>query len=624
MLCRFAAITLLTSTLFAQSTQPDPKSAPTATLKANTQLVIVDVTITDSHHQPIHNLKASDFVVLEDNVSQTIKAFEEHASIKEPAKEPAKPLQPPSLPPGVFTNFSPVPAKETLNVLLLDTLNTPLRDQAFVRAQIKQYLKSAPGGTRIAIFGLATRLYLLQGFTSNPDILRAAVDEKGTSKASPVLNDTVGGGNGAVPLSQQYDEGFGGLGDTRVAAVVVDLKQFEAEQQSYQLQLRARYTLGALNQLARYLSGLQGRKNLIWFSGSFPINILPDGELIRPFAVVADSEDEFRATVNLLSRSQVAVYPVDARGLVGSPTLSAANSINTSLNGSYARNPANFGKDENRFYNQMADDHSTMLRMAEQTGGHAFINTNDLSRAVSDVVDAGSNYYTIAYSPANTKWDGRYRKIQVRTLQNGLNLAYRRGYYADDPQTSRRNSTSAAAAETTNSFDPMHAAMMHGAPDPTQIIFQVRAVPASASTEDKLAPGTAAGPDPSKMKPPYRRYNLIFAADPRHIHFTQSAEGKYVGQIQFVTLVYDQDGQLIARAGNEVRTELPASEYVALFRGGLHFVQQISVPDKGNFYLRIGVHDMDGDHLGAVEFPVAAVRSLPPESIAGTQSGSTH
>lgn len=623
MLCRSAAITLLTSALFAQSSQPDSKSSTTPTLRANTQLVIVDVAVTDSHHQPIHNLKASDFVVLEDNVSQNIKAFEEHASAKVPATESAKPLQIPSLPPRVFTNYSPVPAKETLNVLLLDTLNTPLRDQVFVRAQIKQYLKNAPAGTRIAIFGLATRLYLLQGFTSNPDILRAAVDEKNSSKASPVLNDAVGGGNGAVPLSQQYDEGFGGLGDKQVTAVVADLKQFEAEQQSYQLQLRARYTLGALNQLARYLSGLQGRKNLIWFSGSFPINILPDGDLKNPFAIVASSEDEFRATVNLLARSQVAVYPVDARGLVGSPTLSAANSINTSLNGSYARNPANFGKDENRFYEQMADDHSTMLRMAEQTGGHAFINTNDLSRAVSDVVENGSNYYTIAYSPANTKWDGRYRKIQVRMPQQGFNLAYRRGYYADAPQASRRSSA-VTAIQPTNQYDPIRAAMMHGAPDPTQIIFQVRVVPASSSTEDKLAPGTAAGPDSSKLKPPYRRYNIIFAADPRHIHFTQSAEGNYIGQIQFVTFVYDQDGQFITRAGNEVHTNLPSSEYAALFRGGLHFVQQISVPDKGNFSFRIGVHDMDGDQVGAVELPVAAVRNLPPESIGGAQSGSTH
>jgi VWFA-related protein len=615
MLYRFAAITLFASVLFAQSSPPDSKSSAIATLKANTQLVIVDVTVTDSHHQPIHNLKASDFVVLEDNVSQNIKAFEEHAYVHEPAVS----VQQPPLPPGVFTNFSPLPPKGTLNVLLLDTLNTPLKDQVFVRDQIKRYLKNAPSGTRIAIFGLAIHLYLLQGFTSNPEILRAAVDRKGSSKSSPLLNDAVGGGNGDVPLSQQYSDSLGNLGLPGVDQAIGELQQFEAEQQGYQLQLRARYTLDALNQIARYLSGLQGRKNLIWFSGSFPINILPDGDLKNPFAVVASSEDEFRQTTNLLAYSQVAVYPVDARGLMASPTLNASNSITSS----YGRNPAAFVRDERKFYDQMAGEHSTMLRMAEQTGGHAYINTNNLSQAVSDVTENGSNYYTIAYSPANTKWDGHYRKIQVRMLQHGLTLAYRRGYFADDPQVSYRSSSSGVAATPQiNPFDPMRAAMMHGAPDPTQIIFQVRVVPASATTEDTLAPGTVAGSD-SKIKPPYRRYNVIFAADPHHIRFTQSADGNYAGQIQFVTYVYDQDGQLITRAGNEVRANLPRAGYAALFRGGLHFVQQISVPNKGDYYFRIGVHDVDGDHAGAVEFPVAAVRNLPPESVRGSQPGNT-
>jgi VWFA-related protein len=609
-----AAITLFSSVLFAQSSQPDSKTSTTTTLRANTQLVIVDVTVTDAHRKPVHNLKAADFVVLEDNVSQSIKTFEEHAYVQEPSVA----VKQPPLPPGVFTNFSPVPPKGTLTVLLLDTLNTPLKDQAFVRDQIRKYLKNAPSGTRIAIFGLATHLYLLQGFTSNPEILKAAVGRKGSSKSSPLLDDSVGGGNGSVPLSQTYDDNFGGLLGT--PEVVAKLQQFEAEQQSFQLQLRAKYTLDSLNQLARYLSGLQGRKNLIWFSGSFPINILPDGDLTNPFAIVASSEDEFRQTTNLLARSQVAVYPVDARGLMASPTLTASTTT-TSRN---ARIPSAFAKDDLKFYDQIDNEHSTMLRMAEQTGGHAYINTNNLSQAVSDVTENGANYYTIAYSPVNTKWDGRYRKIQVRTPQNGFTLTYRRGYFADDPQVSGRGSSSrVAATQPMNAYSPVRAAMMHGAPEPTEIIFQARVVPASATTEDTLAPGTAAGPDASKIKPPYRRYTVIFAADPSNVRFTQSADGNYSGQIQFVTYVYDHDGQVITRAGNEIHTNLSRAQYAALFRGGLHFIQQISVPDKGEYYFRIGVHDVDGDHAGAVEFPVAAVRNLPPESVGGNQPGTT-
>ncbi len=100
-------------------------------------------------------------------------------------------------------------------------------------------------------------------------------------------------------------------------SILEGLKEFEANQQSVQLQARARYTLHALNLLARYLSNLPGRKNLIWFSGSFPISVLPDPRLGNPFVAMGDVEDEFRQTVDLLARSQVAVYPIDAQGLVG-------------------------------------------------------------------------------------------------------------------------------------------------------------------------------------------------------------------------------------------------------------------------------------------------------------------
>jgi len=100
---------------------------------------------------------------------------------------------------------------------------------------------------------------------------------------------------------------------------------------------------------------LPGRKNLIWFSGSFPINILPNEDLLNPFSVVASAEDEFRETSNLLARSQVAVYPIDARGLMTMPMMSAANS-----GSKYTRNPTAFGKDLSTFYSQSADEQSTM------------------------------------------------------------------------------------------------------------------------------------------------------------------------------------------------------------------------------------------------------------------------
>ncbi|HEY6376821.1 MAG TPA: VWA domain-containing protein, partial [Edaphobacter sp.] len=419
-----------------------------------------------------------------------------------------------------------------------------------------------------------------------------------------LLNDAVSGGPGPESMSDMMSDTMGN--DPDAAQVIANVQQFEAQQQSFQLQLRARYTLDAMNQLARYLSGLPGRKNLIWFSGSFPISILPDGDLQDPFAVMADSEDEFRDTTNLLSASQVAVYPVDARGLMVSPNISAANS-----GSKYARNPTAFAKDETKFFQQTAAEHSTMLQMAEQTGGHAFINTNGLSQAVAKAIDSGSNFYTLVYSPTNTNWNGSFRKIQVRLQQQGLTLAYRRGYYADDPNAPPKHNHPVAATTTAAPVSAMHAAMMRGAPDPTQIIFKVLVRPATTATEDSLTPDNAANPA-AKVKPPYRRYTIDFAANPRDIAFTHTPEGNYQDGIQFLTYLYDQDGTVLNTTGATVNANLPQAAYAASLRSGLQFHQQISVPAKGAYYLRIGIHDVAGDHVGAIEIPIAAVSKLPP------------
>jgi hypothetical protein len=107
---------LLTASLikpaFAQNPPPD-------TLKTKSQLVILDVVVTDSKQNPVHNLTASDFTILENNAPEHIKSFEEHTT--ETATKPEPPL---NLPPGNFTNYTSVPANAPLNILLIDTLNT--------------------------------------------------------------------------------------------------------------------------------------------------------------------------------------------------------------------------------------------------------------------------------------------------------------------------------------------------------------------------------------------------------------------------------------------------------------------------------------------------------------------
>jgi VWFA-related protein len=568
--------------------------------------VVVDVTVSDSRQDAVRLLKSSDFTVLEDGRPQNIKIFEEHAASE------AGPLPPaPKLEPGTFTNYSPVPANSALDILLFDKLNTPMNAQTVVRDQVLKYLKQAPAGARTAIFSLTTQLRLLQGFTSDPEVLRALVEgKKGNPGASPLINDAVSGvGLGADDqLLETAGEALGNSPDGQTT--LANMKQFVAEEQSFKLQLRTRYTLDALNLLARYLSNLPGRKNLIWFSGSFPVSILPDPSLKDPFAVMDSARDEFRETVDLLMRSQVAVYPIDARGLLVAPMMQASN-INTAS----SLNPGTFANNMGRFFQQTGEENSTMEQMARDTGGKAFENTNDLKAAIEKAIEAGSNYYTLAYTPTNHDWNGSYRKIQVKVDRPGVALAYRRGYYADELVEGKHQKQEQQAKPDLAPYSAIDAAMQRGAPDPTEIVFSASVHPSTADAEPALAAGNQAS---GKVSGPFRRYTVHFMIKPNQVACPATPEGELRCSLELRTFVYDNDGRLINRQSNGVTFDFDTAKLVELSDRYFGYVQQISVPVKGEYFLRIGVRDGSNDRVGALELPVAAVARLKPLEAPGT------
>ena len=101
-------------------TQQQPSSSAVPTLRAGTQLVIVDVVVTDKSQKPVHGLKVSDFSLTEENVPQSIKHFEEHAALT-PADATKFPTLP-KMPPGVFTNYVPEPVNGAVNLSYFSTL----------------------------------------------------------------------------------------------------------------------------------------------------------------------------------------------------------------------------------------------------------------------------------------------------------------------------------------------------------------------------------------------------------------------------------------------------------------------------------------------------------------------
>jgi len=276
------------ATMAALAAHPQtPKQIPDpTTLEVYSRETIVDITVTDAKGNPVHGLKQEDFTVKEDNKPQPIRSFEEFTSKPAPA--------PPKLPPNVYTNLQPPAASAAINVLWLDFTNlapvlavsccgvagpknlaSNLAVQRRVKQYAMQYLHAMPTGTRVAVLGTSEpgSLRLLQGVTSDPELLSAAID------------------------SLEFDTNGMAMGDK--------------ESWCAQQEKRNRMTLEAVNQMATDMAAIKGRKNLIWFTHGLPTITSP------PPSCLTDQTRELNKAYGLLAAAQVTVYPVGASGVPG-------------------------------------------------------------------------------------------------------------------------------------------------------------------------------------------------------------------------------------------------------------------------------------------------------------------
>jgi VWFA-related protein len=521
---------------------------PPFTIQTRVPLTIVDVTVTDAKGNPVHGLKESDFTVLEDNKEMKPSSFEEHRSdVASPAPIQVKQ----KLPPGTFTNVSPNPPQSgPLDVLLIDSLNTPFANQVILQRHMLDFIDKLPLSARLAVFNVSAmgRLSILQGFTSDRALLRAAISSTKLTGQLPPIED--------------------GFQDPLVPGPGNECEKAAA---------RGEYSMAAMNQLARYLSGMPGRKNLVWVGGSFPIRMTVG------ISACYDFDYPLKSATDQLARAHVVMYPLDPRAL-----------------DLLAQFPA-----MSQPVRQQADEHLTLEAMAEETGGKALYNNNDLAALAEDAIDTGSNYYTIAYTPTNQALDTRFRTISIKVDQPNLHLDYRDGYYAV-----------AADVDSTGKMiervSAWQSALMRGALDATQILFKVKAVQAAA-TEASLPIHNM--PDPKQMKPPYRHYSITYTIDIGSIQFTRTPDGNYRSAFEYGIRVYNaDDDEIVNSISTTVRPIVPPAVYQSMLKTGAIANNEIDVPATGNYFLRIAVHDLTTDRVGAVEIPTASIQPSPAAS----------
>jgi len=599
--CRYIVCLILLPfvvvSLRAQTAVPDSgRAAPT--FQAKVRVVVVDVVVTNSKGDPVTGLHKEDFEVSEEGTPQTIATFEEHHAA------PLTQLKLPPMPPHIYTNFPLIQSADSVNVLLLDSLNTPLRDQTYVHEQMIKYLGTIPPGTRVAIFTLASRLRMLQGVTTDSTELLAVLNDKRGAAgphASPLQPSTAEDDANQHHIDFMTTENAAPNAPQNLALAAVDpvnsMKQFLADTAAFETESRMRITLQALQQLARYLSDIPGRKNVIWFSGSFPTGILPNPDLPDPSSVVRDFQPEIRRTTDLLASSQVAIYPIAAEGL----TPDSIYQVNGNEIGQ--KRPSLEERDQIKQMRTQGvvrdSNHSAMEELAKDTGGKAFYNTNGLNDALARVIDNGTLYYTLTYLPTNKNMDGRFRRIRLNLLNGKYGLAYRRGYYAEDAGT-------AGVAGQKPDFDPLLPLMGRNLPDLAQIVYKVRVLP----SDPQPPPDAARAGSNTELKGPFTRYSVDFAVSAQDLKLDPTPDGGRHGAIEVMLVAYAREGKPLNLVVAKSELVLQPKVYASVLKLGLQMHKEIDVPEEG-VYLRTGVYDMGSDAAGTLGLPLRDAPAVP-------------
>jgi VWFA-related protein len=369
-----------------------------------TNVVLVDVRVTDKRGQPVTGLEARDFRVFEDGVEQKITSFNLE-NIAQLARATGENAAPPTVDLGKLPSTVSVAQvnrlvqDHRLVVLFFDLTSMPADDLLrAVRAAGNFVRKQMTPADLVAVTTYSSDLRVVQNFTNDRDELHKAIESIRIGEAATLADQgeigAAGGtnANGEEIVTQDTSEAF--------TPDETEFNIFNTDEK-----------LSALESLADLLRGVPGRKSVIHFSSGVERTGI-------------ENQAQLRATTDAANRANVSFYTVDARGLVGLPPggdASSASLSGTAIYTAAATTSQMSSLDESR---------ETLASLAADTGGRTFYDLNDFGPAFAGVQQDNSTYYLLGYSPSNTKYDGRFRRIHVEVNRAGVRVQARPGYYA--------------------------------------------------------------------------------------------------------------------------------------------------------------------------------------------------
>ncbi len=376
-----------------------PQTTGTPQITVTTNLVIEQVSVKDKKGNPIKGLTAKDFTLTEDGVAQQIRSCDPIQLPEIPTDEPIVPKEPEAV--TIYNKLSKTQiAPETVGTLrykdhrlialYFDMTAMPPADQSRSLLAAQKFIR-----TQMTPADLVS-IFRYEG--SSVDVLVDFTDDR--NKLLSILETLV------VGEGQGLDET---VSDASASDTGAAFGQDDSEFNIFNTDRQ----LSAIQTAAKMMGHLAEKKVMILFASGLTLNGL-------------DNQAQYHATVDATIRSGVVLWAIDARGLVataplGDATRGSPGNINMYSGASALAVNTNFQKSQDTLYG-----------LAEDTGGKALLDNNDLARGIVQAQHSLSDYYILGYYTTNPAKDGKFRHIKI-TLNSDVaaNLDYRQGYFAD-------------------------------------------------------------------------------------------------------------------------------------------------------------------------------------------------
>jgi VWFA-related protein len=541
--------------------------------RANTTLVRVDVVVRDKDGQPIRGLKSSDFIVTEDGKAQEVTSFdfEEIATERLPQMANAatvlslEQLQSaaqrsaastvvaprsgaPGAAPAPITPAAPedLPGRRLI-VLLFDTSSMQAEEVDRAIKSANKYLdEQMTVADLVAVASVGQSLTILRDFTSDRDLLKttlAAFDvTAGTGFEQPEAAE-------AVDASDETE--------TDPADLPLDDSEFGIFNNDRRLR--------AIKVLCEALSKVEQKKAIMYFSSGMSRS-------------GSDNQVELRAVINAANRANTSIYPVDSRGLSAVVPGGAAGGGGGRGGGGGGRgggSSAFSGRSMLSQFSSLNASQETLTSLAEDTGGEAFMDSNDFGPAFTKVQQDMSAYYLLGYASSNSAQDGKFRRINVKlkTSIPGAKLDARNGYYAPSD-------------------------FAHLKKDDRERQLQEQIASAVSSTDLPVVAST------SWFRLEDNRYYVpVSVAIPGAAIRVpvQPNQDRQNASIDLLGVVTDEQGRSVGRIRDAM--QIPAAQAAELAGRQLQYQSGVSLP-AGHFKVKIAVRENADGTMGTFEFPI--------------------